>query len=366
MSVDGRGSRALRVADRVVGVPMLGVLGLARRRRRLDGAPRSIGVLRTAAIGDTVLLSGPARDLRRAFPEARLLLFAGPSNRGLAPLLPMFDEVVPLPLRLGAAVRALRAKNLDLVIDTGQWPRFDALLAALSGAVSVGFRTPGQGRHWAFDVPVRHSDRVHELDNYRALLRALGVPVACDPQLVVPDDATMPAGPGGSFAVLHLWPGGYRAQLKEWPLDRWRVVADALRADGLRVVLTGATADAERTRAAAATLAATSVAGCSLTGAAQLLAGADVVVSVNTGVMHMAAALGAPTVGLNGPTSSRRWGPVGPSVASVDSRRPGCGFLNLGAEYRGRPTDCMEGIEVDDVLEAAARVRVRMATSGRR
>ena len=74
--------------------------------------------------------------------------------------------------------------------------------------------------------------------------------------------------------------------------------------------------------------------------------------SVNTGVMHLAAAVGAPTIALNGPTSATRWGPIGANVVCVDSELPGCGYLNLGFEYDGHRTDCMRGISVDRVATA--------------
>ena len=56
---------------------------------------------------------------------------------------------------------------------------------------------------------------------------------------------------------------------------------------------------------------------------------------------------------LNGPTSALRWGPVGPRTVCVDSDLPGCGFLNLGFEYEGQREDCMAGISVDRVADAA-------------
>jgi ADP-heptose:LPS heptosyltransferase len=83
-----------------------------------------------------------------------------------------------------------------------------------------------------------------------------------------------------------------------------------------------------------------------------LIGSAKCVVSVNTGLMHLAAAVGVPTVGLNGPTSAKRWGPIGPNVVCINSDLPGCGYLNLGFEYDGRRTDCMRGISVDRVVSA--------------
>jgi len=57
-------------------------------------------------------------------------------------------------------------------------------------------------------------------------------------------------------------------------------------------------------------------------------------------------------VALNGPTSGRRWGPIGGHCVDVDSAFPDCGYLNLGFEYDGRRADCMEGISLERVLEA--------------
>jgi heptosyltransferase I len=74
------------------------------------------------------------------------------------------------------------------------------------------------------------------------------------------------------------------------------------------------------------------------------------VVSVNTGIVHLAAATGVPTVALNGPTAGKRWGPVGERAASVESPYSGCGYLHFGWEYGGQREDCMKGIRVDRVL----------------
>jgi ADP-heptose:LPS heptosyltransferase len=82
--------------------------------------------------------------------------------------------------------------------------------------------------------------------------------------------------------------------------------------------------------------------------------------------MHMAAAVGAPTVGLNGPTSEVRWGPIGDLTAAVNSSFGGCGYLNLGSEYEGEREDCMLGIGVDDVRCAVRRVMERADRAGAR
>ena len=364
-----RGNSLLRRTDRLVGVPLVFLLGLLRRRRRLPSRPASVGLLKTSAIGDTVLLSAVVADLRRALPDTRLVFFAGADNAGLLSSVDGLDERVTLPVgRPLSAITALRRHRVDVLLDFGSWPRIDAVLAACSGSgCTVGFRTEGQKRHYAHDVVVEHLDSVHELDNYRRLLAAIGVEPGSPPALSPPgawpvDELPRP------YAVLHLFAGGYRSELREWPDARWRELAGKLDARGFGVVLTGAEHERERAEAFAASCELpfgrlVDLAGrLSLTDLLDVVAGSALVVSVNTGLMHIAGAAGVPTVALNGPTSERRWGPVGEASVSVNSRYHGCGFLNLGGEYRGRREDCMDGIPIEDVLAAVdGLVRTREA-----
>ncbi len=87
-----------------------------------------------------------------------------------------------------------------------------------------------------------------------------------------------------------------------------------------------------------------------------MLREAQAVVSVNTGIMHVAAVLGASVIGLHGPTSARRWDPLGPASTALVSDCPGCGYLNLGFEYPRHPPPCMEQLPVAKVLAALEEV----------
>ena len=90
----------------------------------------------------------------------------------------------------------------------------------------------------------------------------------------------------------------------------------------------------------------------SLPGLAWLLSRADAVVSVNTGIMHLAALAGAPTVGLHGATNPRRWGPVGPRCVSLLPRAGRCAYLDLGFEYPADAEPALQHLPVEDVLAA--------------
>jgi heptosyltransferase I len=354
-----RGNPALRVLDRYAGIPVVAVGSIVRRRRPLPERIERIGVLNSTNIGDTVLLSAVARDLSAAFPVAETVLFASPETLPLARLVPGVRAVPLRILRPTHAVRALRREQLDVVLDFDQWPRAEPVYCLLSAARwAGGFRARGQHRHYCYDGTVDHSDQLHELDNHRRLVSLLGVdshslPRFDPPHLLAPSD--LPSRP---YVIFHPWPTGVRSQLREWPWERWQELARQLGERGYTLVLTGSTADSERATRFIEFCDQHGVRMVNTAGAydlAQLVdvvCGSACVVSVNTGVMHLAAAAGAPTVALNGPTSERRWGPIGERARSVNSTYDGCGYLNFGWEYGGQRRDCMLGIQVEDVLTA--------------
>lgn len=354
-----RGNPRLKFLDRYVGIPALAVMTLPRRLRQGRPVPpdwRTVGVLVTAGIGDTVVATGVLADLRAARPDARILLFVTASNASFARLLTEVDEVVELPVRrLGEAIRQVRARHCDVVVDLGAWRRFDAVLSWCSGArCTIGQRTPGQYRHPGYDVVVDHGRR-HEIENDRRLIAALGITSTSWPRIVRPDDR--PAPLAGPYAVFHLWPGGANYEERSWPVSSWRELAAALGERGHEVVLTGGPEDVAATQVlveqwTAAGLRAHNVAGGSWADSLMWLDHAAGVVSVNTGVMHVAAALGTPTIALNGPTSGTRWGPLGPFTRCVSSPMVPDGYLNLGFERDPRYRDCMRAIEVAPVLAA--------------
>jgi ADP-heptose:LPS heptosyltransferase len=360
----GRGNRGLRLLDQTVGILLLAALGAVRPKRARDAAPRRIGLMKTTGIGDMILLTAIARDVIAAFPAADVIIFGGPENVDVARLVPDVGRVQLQTAKPWVTLPLLRAERLDLLVDFGQWTRLEGLYAALSRARwTVGFETPGQHRHYAYDATVPHSNQVHELENFRRLAAVLGIESRSQPSFGPSAEGPRPPL-SGPYVVFHLWPGGFRSELREWPPDSWRELARTFVRENFSIVLTGGPGDRVRTDAFVQSCGdcaphVVSVAGrYRVPELINVVADAQCVVSVNTGVMHLAAAVGVPTIALNGPTSSLRWGPVGVDVVSIESELAGCGYLDLGFEYDGQRTDCMGGISVERV-KAAALERAR-------
>jgi heptosyltransferase III len=354
-----RGNKRLKFLDRNAGIPVIALLGAARRLRGRRAVPadwKTIGLVKTVGIGDTVLLSGIIHDIRAARPDARIVLFVSANNAGFARLLDDVDEVVTVPVRdIAGAVRMMRAQHCDLIVDFGAWPRLESLLTVLAGArCAIGMRTPGQHRHFAYDIVVDHSD-AHEVDNYRRLIAAAGIDSTSSPALK--PNTTAARIVAAPYAVFHLWPGGANFEARSWPQDRWRALAQELNSRGLDVVLTGGPGDVAPNEALIAKWTADGIrvhssAGTSPAETLVVLSDAVGVVSVNTGVMHLAAALGAPVVALNGPTPVKRWGPVGGPCRALVSPMVPDGYLNLGWEHDDRYATCMQDITLAAVIAA--------------
>ena len=360
-----RGSKRNRWLDVWVGTPVLNVLASLRRRRRSPSRlPARIGVMCSPALGDTLLFSGALQDLRSALPDAHIVHLCMGQNLAAAELLSGADErlVIDLtnPLK---TVRSIRRRRFDVVLDFTSWQRLTACYTLLSGAAyTVGFQTPGQHRSRGYDRTVEHRADCHETGNFRALLLGSGLAVEWGaphaPAIHVPPIPLTPFAGEADLVAIHLWASGRRAHLREWPQERWIALAMQLATDDTLFVVTGAPADGPRMDAfvqrlqAAGLRAATFVSPDGFVTLAHVLYRCRLVVTVNTGVMHLAAIVGARTIAINGPNRNERWGPMGPRARGVEAPGEGCGFLHLGFNFEGNPVDCMERISVEAVVTA--------------
>lgn len=366
-----RGNALLRRCDLVLGIPLAWLTGAARKlsghfahNRHLP--PQSIGVLCFGAIGDLLLATGLLRGLRDAFPDADIEVVVSAANAPVLPLLPDGFKVQSVPVTdLVGLVRHVRRSHYDVLLDTSQWARLGAVLCGLSGAVrTVGFRTAGQYRHYSYDNAVSHSDTVHEAANFLALGRALSPSLNGVPAIKLPQSpgASCPRLPEAPLVYCHMWPAGVRSHLKEWPAEYWEELAQRLLEAGYVLCFTGGKEDRERTetflnqagleswkdKGALFNLAGVT----SLQDLAFLLAKAAAVVSVNTGIMHLAALCNAPLVALHGPTNPLRWGPAGSSAKSLLPDAGNFAYLNLGFEYPENADNIMRNLPVSKVLSA--------------
>jgi ADP-heptose:LPS heptosyltransferase len=361
---------------------------LRRRRRPLDRAAiRSVLVLRLDRIGD-LLMSLPAlHDLRAALPAARIRLAVPAWSAEVAQSAPVDEVLVWSPPWSGRALegrdswpillrkaRGLRAEHLDLALDL-QGDVRSSLLMWLAGARErVGYANTAGGYLLTRVVPLEESVSWVE-QNRRAVGIALGgeVPAAAP---VVPIAAgerahaerVLAARGAGGRPLVGLHPSGGRA-VKQWDLARWAEVAARLQREfGATVVITGSAADAPLAARVAEGLAAPPL---DLTGrlgvreTMAVIAALDLFLSPDTGPMHMAAAVGTPSVSVFGPSDPARYfsGGTGASGSRhvVVRAELWCSPCNLirrpPAECVGpQGPECLRLVAVDEVHREAARL----------
>ena len=344
-----------------MGIPLLALCG--KRSRKISCNPENsgkVGVLCLGAIGDLLLASGLLNGLAALLPKARIEIIASASNAASLALLD--NSFIKTAFPVSAAWRLLhyvRKNRYDLFIDTTQWARLGALLARFSQAkTTIGFETRGQHRGNGYDITVIHRSDVHEAENFAALGRALFEDFIFSPKLTLPANFINPFA-GCKVIAFHLWPArGLGRYLKAWPDEYWADLAKILLARGYRIILTGSREDVAETdnfinRFFSGEKNVVSVAGeYSLPDLACILKNALALVSVNTGIMHLGALLGTPTIGLHGATNPVRWGPLGSHTRSLLPTRGASAYLDLGFEYPDNARPAMQWITVQDVLDS--------------
>lgn len=298
----------------------------------LEGAHRVV-VFRALMLGDLLCATPALRALRAALPaRSRIALCALPWAAELAARLPDIDEFIAFPGHPDLPEAAASPDALDAFFDAMRARRFDlALQLHGSGDVTnaIVFRfgarrvaghvpsRPRSGMPWP-DVAVPWPAQGSEIDRCLGLVEALGA-ARRGTSLTFPIDERDRAGARAllsacridePFALVH--PG---AQLpsRRWPVERFAAMADALASDGLRIVVTGTRGEADRAAALAA-MARTAVANlCGRTDLGMLGAlveAASVVVSNDTGVSHIAAAVRTPSVIIACGSDVARWAPL--------------------------------------------------------
>lgn len=303
-------------------------------------------------IGDAILTAPALAALREQHPLARItLVLHGPGGQ-LAPAFDSVDEV--LIYRPGGANVKLWAR-----IVSGRWSAcFDftgtdrsALMARMSRAQRIfGFRKFAERRPWRLhcytDLCGASVRELHTEEFFRALT---GAPAAEDPGFCIPDRPRHRVeGLPERFVLIH--PGTARPE-KLWPAARWAQVIDRLE---LPVVVTGGSDAAERAqvqeilaevRREPARV--TDLCGrLSLLQLGWVISRSELVLTVDSAAMHLAAVARRPQVALFGPTNPHHWAPRHPQARIVASGGA------APADPR-RPAAPMTGISVEEVAEAA-------------
>jgi ADP-heptose:LPS heptosyltransferase len=311
-------------------------------------------ILRALGLGD-FLTSVPAlRALAEAFPEHRRIL-AAPA------------ELTPLVRLAGAVETVLLARPLedlqwagpppDVAVNLhGRGPESHRVLLRLSPGRLLAFSNPEVPESWG--GPKWRAEE-HEVTRWCRLLRESGL--HADPtrlELRPPPGR----GPQRAHGAVLIHPGA-ASPSRRWPAERWAEVARSEAAQGNRIIITAGPGEeglaARVVAMAGLTESSVRVFRTTLEELAGLVARAGVVLCADTGVAHLATALGTPSVVLFGPTPPALWGPP------PDHRRHRALWAGRTGDPHARvPDPGLLRIRPRDVVAAISGLRRSPAPSG--
>ena len=276
-----------------------------------DDARVLVVVLRR--LGDVLLTTPLIRSLKHAYPQATIdaLVFAG--TEGVLAGNPDLAAIITMPQRprlsdtVALSARLFRRYDLAVSAQTGDRPIVFALIA---GRHSVGPVEP-EGLASAIKRALLSRSSIRNRSDHRVvdILRLADViGVSTHRELVCPPPARPPqSAPAHPYAVIHAAP---MFVYKRWTADGWGALAAALRDRGLVVVATGAATDCDYLDMVWRDTRVMRFDGkLDWSELTALIAGARVYIGPDTAITHLAAATGAPSVALYGPTDPRLWGP---------------------------------------------------------
>ena len=336
-------------------------------------AARKILIIKLRAIGDVIMATPVIENLRAAYPEAQIDFL---TERPCYPIVknhPDLNEVIvfnrghisSLPwhkaLRENAKfLKKLRANRYDVVFDLFGNPRSALITLATGAPTRVGFDF--RGRKYAYNkvIPPR-GDQIHEVLFNLDALSGIGLPIETTRLFYAIDDLSVAFADtfwqenqldGQTVVGINASGGWYT---KRWPLTSFAQLADALASQhDVKILLfwgPGEKPDADEI-VAKMQHDALLIPATDLGKLAALLGKLDLLVSTDSGPMHLAAAVGTPVVGIYGPTVPALQGPWGEQHAIVQKQGLTCLGCN-GVTCKIETHDCMEGLEVEVVLEKA-------------
>ena len=368
-----------RAARRAARRLLLDARGMALRLRHRRPRPavrpatdrvRRIAAIRLDRLGDLVLTLPALDDLAASYTRAELVAFVRPA---LAPLLAgraSVQRVIEVPREddRNSLASRIAAVDADLAVDFSLEDDLLAARALASAGVPVRVGLAGGGREVFFtETASVRGDRLSlPAINARLVAAAAATPSHARPAHDIPPEEDREAEnllnrlgtpPGQPRIAVH--PGGHHPS-QRWPVERFAGAARALaRRCGGKVVILGGPDDVGLVAALEELLvpAPVTVGAAGLRVLAAVMGRCDLLLANNSGPLHLAGAVGLPTVSVMGPTDPQRFWPQGIDQVVVRRWELICSPCTRG---RCAPHDCLVGISAAEVVRAAESLLERI------
>jgi lipopolysaccharide heptosyltransferase II len=323
-------------------------------------------------LGDAVFSIPVFKNLKKTYPQARITCLCVPRVKDVLQYCPYVDKIIiydergkhRFPWRKWKLIRYLKKERFDAAfLLQGSMTR--SLLAYLAGIpLRIGY---GKVRSLLTHPVMINDQDIHRCDYYLKVLEGYGIRVQdrlCELRLKVEDMQSLDLklsgegiGPGENYVVLNT---GGNWDLKRWNVDSFMALAQRLhRESGLKIVLPGADKDREnclRIARASDGMAVVMAGKTTLGESLALYKRSLVVISADSGPLHLAHSVGADVIAIFGPTRPEITGPRGSGRAQILFKEIGC---NKAPCYHLACTHnvCMQSVTVEDVCQAFKKIR---------
>ena len=269
--------------------------------------PKRILVIRPGGMGDAILLLPALNKFHQCFPKAEIHILAERRNASVFKGV-LYIKKVYLYTRVLDLIMVLTTKY-DLVIDSEQWHRLSSVIAYLSRApVRIGFATNERSKLFTIAVPYSHNKyEVHSfLDLFRPVIGEFNINLTKPFLKIIKNFPRL----DDSYLWVGIFPGASIVE-RRWPKERFRAIAKWLSKKNIKIAIIGGEQEEY-----IADYICRDISNClnycaklTLLETASLISQLKLLLTGDSGIMHLSISVGTPVVALFGPGIQEKWAP---------------------------------------------------------
>ena len=362
-----------KILDRYAGIPLLYLVSLFPVSKK---PKKKILFIKLRGMGDVVLTLPSVKLAKDKYPEYEIH-YLTEEGVAVAEASGLVDKVIPFKVKsFFSTVSSIRKEEYEIVVDFEQFVRLSSIIARMSGApVRIGFDSPGQYRKIGYTYPVKYKD-IHTVEVFASPLRPLGITKIPGELVSLKYSREYEKWAKGLGADIVIHPGSGDTGLgRRWPVNRFAKLINLLAKDGYRIAITGGPSETGICNEVYS-LVKNKVKGqvvnlSGRTNLKQLFALYDsvkLVISNDTGPMHIAAAQKSKVIGLFGPNLPERYMPYcqdceyiyhkvncSPCINIQLGQVPKCWNI-IDIEEGQKASLCMSKISIEEVYDLAKKM----------
>ncbi len=328
---------------------------------KLDKLPDEINkilIIRPGGLGDAILLIPMIKKLQSSLPGIQINILAEKRNYKAFELINLPGDIYNYD-NLEDYKYFFKYKYYDLVIDTEQWHRLSSLFARFLGKYSVGYATNLRKKNFDLRVNYFHSDYEVEsfLNMYEKICEKFNI--SCDRSWAIPFIKLNNLKKNNKLVCIFT---GASIDYRKWNIQKYAKLIKKLINEGFRISLIGGKEDIEFNEKISALIdidIENYTGKTTLSETAKIISQSNVLFSTDSGILHLAVALGIKTVSMFGSGIQEKWGPKGEKHIVINKKldcSPCTRFGNTPKCHKN--AECMKNIEIQEVFEAVCKLSI--------